>query len=177
MFRIFHVLLCQVATISRSPFIANSRNLKARFVILSLYRSHSGGWGRRVLSLRLHNNFKASLSYRATPYLKNKWTSKNKVITPQIMRLISHRISNVSTLPATPARAPGLSILLEITILAEPHMSVKGKGFKWIFKAEAPSGVFHLCTSFSYSLHSCMCLFFSACVIFFPSQASSLWSH
>lgn len=46
------------------------------------------------------------------------------------MCLISHRISNVSTLPATPARAPGLSILLEITILAETHMSVRGKGFQ-----------------------------------------------
>lgn len=173
MFRIFQVLLCQFATISRSPFIANSRNLKARFVILSLYPSHSGGRGRRALSLRLHNDFKASLSYRATSCLKIKWTSKNKVITLQIMCLISHRISNVSTLPATPARAPGLSILLEITILAESHMSVKGKGFKWIFKAEVPSGVFHLCTSFSYSLHTCMCLFLYACVIFFPSQASS----
>lgn len=89
------------------------------------------------------------------PCLKNKWTNKNNVLTPQIVGLISHRISDVSTLPATPAGAPGLSILLEITILAESHTSIRGKGFKWLFKVEAPSGVCHLCTSFSHSLLSC----------------------
>lgn len=89
------------------------------------------------------------------PCLKNNWTNKNNVLTPQIVGLISHRISDVSTLPATPAGAPGLSILLEITTLAESHMSVRGKGFKWLFKVVAPSGVCHICTSFSHSLLSC----------------------